>query len=386
MTRFRRGAVLAGMLLLAAPLCILADRGEGGVEVEARAMEEESSRRRPPMPEIGGQICAQLGTKEKCRMENGCSWCVIGKRGSADSSSSSSSGKSPLKKTFGDGSSAMCSDWHACSSEGQCESRNSSSSCTGGSVTGGGSSSECVWCSQEDRCLPKEASSGQGWGQCTGCDNLFDSGAMIDSCGICGGSCIYISRQEAVGISLALGGNLLISVSLNMQKHAHNLNEASSVIATPPNPPVLSPSFALPCYSHPADRSSCDASQGGKKPYTTLPIWRLGMALMAIGETGNFLAYAYAPATLVAPLGSVSVISNVILARYFLKEIITMRSRAFASTNTILTSSPPSLSFSPDTNGPTPFAKHKSDGNICSLSLSISIRRAVSRAALLPTL
>ena len=375
MMRFRRGAVLAGMLLLAAPLCILADRGEGGVEVEARAMEEESSRRRPPMPEIGGQICAQLGTKEKCRMENGCSWCVIGKRGSASSSSSSSSssGKSPLKKTFGDGSSAMCSDWHACSSEGQCESRNSISSCTGGSVTGGGSSSECVWCTQEDRCLPKEASSGQGWGQCTGCDNLFDSGAMIDSCGICGGSCIYISRQEAVGISLALGGNLLISVSLNMQKHAHNLNEASSVIATPPNPPVLSPSFALPCYSHPADRSSCDDSQGGKKPYTTLPIWRLGMALMAIGETGNFLAYAYAPATLVAPLGSVSVISNVILARYFLKEIITMRSRAFASTNTILTLSVPlslplltqtDLHPLPNTNLMEMFA----------LSLSISVR------------
>lgn len=208
---------------------------------------------------------------------------------------------------------------------------------------------------------------------------------MVDSCGICGGSCIYISRQEAVGISLALGGNLLISVSLNMQKHAHNLNEASSVIATPPNPPVLSPSFALPCYSHPADRSSCDASQGGKKPYTTLPIWRLGMALMAIGETGNFLAYAYAPATLVAPLGSVSVISNVILARYFLKEIITMRSRAFASTNTILTLSLPlSLPLLTQTDlHPLPNTNLM---EIFALSLSISVRWAVSRAASLPTL
>jgi hypothetical protein len=34
------------------------------------------------------------------------------------------------------------------------------------------------------------------------------------------------------------------------------------------------------------------------------------MALMFVGEAGNFLAYAYAPATLVAPLGAVSVISN----------------------------------------------------------------------------
>lgn len=260
MARLRRGAVLAGVLLLAAPLCILADRVEVGVEVEARAMEEDGiARRRPPMPEIGGQVCAQLGTQEKCRMENGCSWCVMGKRSgdrvgsssvpSSSSLSSSASGKSPLKKKFGDGSSALCSDWHACSSEGQCESRNSSSSCTVGGGVGGGS--ECIWCSQEERCLPKAASSGQGWGQCTGCDNVFDSGAMIDSCGICGGSCIYISKQEAVGISLALGGNLLISVSLNMQKHAHNLNEASSVTtAALYLPPPLSPPPALSPLLH----------------------------------------------------------------------------------------------------------------------------------------
>lgn len=39
------------------------------------------------------------------------------------------------------------------------------------------------------------------------------------------------------------------------------------------------------------------------------------MIMMALGETGNFLAYAYAPATVVAPLGAVSVISNSLLAR-----------------------------------------------------------------------
>ena len=40
------------------------------------------------------------------------------------------------------------------------------------------------------------------------------------------------------------------------------------------------------------------------QPYIRLKLWWVGMVLMAMGETGNFLAYAYAPATVVAPLGA----------------------------------------------------------------------------------
>lgn len=41
---------------------------------------------------------------------------------------------------------------------------------------------------------------------------------------------------------------------------------------------------------------------------------------MGIGETGNFLAYGIAPASLVAPLGAVTVVSNALLSRIVLKE------------------------------------------------------------------
>ena len=34
-----------------------------------------------------------------------------------------------------------------------------------------------------------------------------------------------------------------------------------------------------------------------KKPYTSLPLWWLGLSLMLGGEVGNFLAYGWAPAT-----------------------------------------------------------------------------------------
>jgi len=133
---------------------------------------------------------------------------------------------------------------------------------------------------------------------CLGCDNEPYSNATMDACGVCGGTnttCFpfqSLTRQERIGISLALCGNVLISVSLNTQKYAHNMNELDS---------------------------------GGARPYMQLPMWWLGMTLMTLGETGNFLAYAYAPATLVAPLGAVTVISNCILAHYVLKENINSR-------------------------------------------------------------
>lgn len=220
----RLGATLTVVLLLATSVCAGADGDGDSEEVEPRAMDEDRSRRRPPQVKIGGHICAEMGTKDKCVMQNGCSWCVQGMR-RRDAKSTS---PNPLKKSSGDGS-AMCTDWRTCKAAGQCESRNSTL-CQG--VGGKKDGVECIWCDSEERCLQKEASVG-AWGQCLGCDGVYDSGLIIDSCGICGGSCIYLSRQEAVGISLALSGNFLISISLNLQKHAHNLNEASSVSAQP---------------------------------------------------------------------------------------------------------------------------------------------------------
>ena len=50
------------------------------------------------------------------------------------------------------------------------------------------------------------------------------------------------------------------------------------------------------------------------------------MFLMIGGELGNFMAYGFAPASLVAPLGSVAVIANAIIAFVFLREPISMPS------------------------------------------------------------
>ncbi|KAG9127841.1 hypothetical protein FRC07_008484 [Ceratobasidium sp. 392] len=54
--------------------------------------------------------------------------------------------------------------------------------------------------------------------------------------------------------------------------------------------------------------------------YLRSKLWWTGFALMNIGEIGNFLSYAYAPASLVAPLGAVALIANCFFAPLILHE------------------------------------------------------------------
>lgn len=51
-------------------------------------------------------------------------------------------------------------------------------------------------------------------------------------------------------------------------------------------------------------------AQRGSKPYYTSAVWWCGVILMGVGELGNFAAYGFAPASLIAPLGCVSVIGE----------------------------------------------------------------------------
>ncbi|GCB77478.1 hypothetical protein scyTo_0017606, partial [Scyliorhinus torazame] len=91
---------------------------------------------------------------------------------------------------------------------------------------------------------------------------------------------------NVLGTILAITGNILISISLNLQKYTH---------------------VRLLCQESPA-------------PYYTSKLWWCGILLMGMGELGNFAAYGFAPATLVAPLGCVSVIggSLAVLGTYLL--------------------------------------------------------------------
>uniref|UniRef100_K7FYT8 NIPA like domain containing 2 n=1 Tax=Pelodiscus sinensis TaxID=13735 RepID=K7FYT8_PELSI len=113
-----------------------------------------------------------------------------------------------------------------------------------------------------------------------------------------------------LGVLLAIIGNFLISISLNIQKYAH---------------------LQLAC-------------QADQKPYYTSTLWWCGISLMGLGELGNAAAYGFAPAALIAPLGCVSVIGelvfHVLLMLFHRTLVIKGGTLAIAGTYLLVTFAP----------------------------------------------
>ncbi|XP_052368202.1 NIPA-like protein 2 isoform X44 [Oncorhynchus keta] len=95
-------------------------------------------------------------------------------------------------------------------------------------------------------------------------------------------------KTYLLGIIISICGNFLISISLNIQKYAHMRQ----------------------------------SQLGDSRPYYTSVLWWSGVGLMGLGELGNFAAYGFAPASLIAPLGCVSVIASAVISVVFLKETL----------------------------------------------------------------
>lgn len=175
--------------------------------------------------------------------------------------------------------------------------------------------------------------------------------------------------SSLIGIITALVGNVLISFALNMQRYAHirldrewqeqererkKRNKSSSSLsriaeeatkndgkrkyhsprrsetliaggyeASESDP--LIPRSPTQDSQRPSVASEDSFSSGQEeaykqKSYLRSPYWWSGIILMTVGEAGNFLAYGFAPASIVSPLGVVALISNCIIAPIMLKE------------------------------------------------------------------
>ncbi|XP_063161084.1 magnesium transporter NIPA2 isoform X2 [Candoia aspera] len=75
-----------------------------------------------------------------------------------------------------------------------------------------------------------------------------------------------------------------------------------------------------------ARKGSMRAGQGGHA-YLKEWLWWAGLLSMGAGEVANFAAYAFAPATLVTPLGALSVLVSAILSSYFLNEKLNLHGK-----------------------------------------------------------
>ncbi|KAL5041917.1 hypothetical protein BDW71DRAFT_190950 [Aspergillus fruticulosus] len=165
--------------------------------------------------------------------------------------------------------------------------------------------------------------------------------------------------SSLIGIITALAGNILISLALNIQRYAHiriekeweheklqrelywkRANRRSSYGAVDElvqeeryqdEPSGQSERYRddisdqeddLPDspVSERAAQPENGSAQRRRKSYLRSPYWWAGIILMTLGETGNFMAYGFAPASIVSPLGVVALISNCVIAPFMLKE------------------------------------------------------------------
>ncbi|KAL4870598.1 hypothetical protein BDV12DRAFT_56172 [Aspergillus spectabilis] len=171
--------------------------------------------------------------------------------------------------------------------------------------------------------------------------------------------------SSLIGIITALAGNVLISLALNIQRYAHiriekeweqeklqqglswkrsyrrqvsgsSYGAVDGYTDTPGENSERGSTSQSGRYrdddSAPEDdlqdstvsdrtvRPGNGSSQGRRKSYLRSPYWWAGIILMTLGEIGNFMAYGFAPASIVSPLGVVALISNCVIAPFMLKE------------------------------------------------------------------
>ncbi|KAL8713706.1 MAG: hypothetical protein Q9220_002232 [cf. Caloplaca sp. 1 TL-2023] len=154
--------------------------------------------------------------------------------------------------------------------------------------------------------------------------------------------------SSVIGIVTAIVGNILISFALNIQRYAHirlgrekenshrdasksqqeEIAEERSKInlETSKRPidngsqPSRHASFSSESSSQSTVKPTRHGTAADTRTYLSSPYWWAGIVLMVIGEGGNFLAYGFAPASIVSPLGVVALVSNCIIAPWLLKE------------------------------------------------------------------
>ncbi|XP_062326084.1 NIPA-like protein 3 [Osmerus eperlanus] len=92
--------------------------------------------------------------------------------------------------------------------------------------------------------------------------------------------------DNLIGTLLAIFGNVLVSISLSIQKYSHV------------------------------------TLAGAKDPrsFYRTKTWWCGLLLTVLGEGANFTSYSFAPLSLIAPLNAVAVITSAILGLIFLRE------------------------------------------------------------------
>jgi hypothetical protein len=172
--------------------------------------------------------------------------------------------------------------------------------------------------------------------------------------------------SSLIGITTAICGNVLIALALNVQRYAHirlhrqkahvrerarqalkkarggsygTTGSSDQISGSAPRAEAgrqsdetgdsretepLTDSFGSGDSGW-TEGSDEEAQKEAPSTYLKDPYWWLGQVLITVGEMGNFLAYGFAPASIVSPLGVVALVSNCVIAPIFFKEVFRTR-------------------------------------------------------------
>ncbi|KAJ2779807.1 hypothetical protein H4R18_003802 [Coemansia javaensis] len=146
-----------------------------------------------------------------------------------------------------------------------------------------------------------------------------------------------------VGLCAAVAGNVVIGAGQCLQKHALNrLQRAHTssadvgggsggrgeAVAYSSAVDVRSRSGSLSTGAPASGYGSSSSSTASARPRYTSKAWLAGLAMNYAGELcGNAVALSYLSAAVVAPLGIIAVVVNLVLAERFLGERITSNQR-----------------------------------------------------------
>ena len=108
-----------------------------------------------------------------------------------------------------------------------------------------------------------------------------------------------------IGVLFSIVGSSFIGLSYSASKHAHN-------------------SF-LTDSRYGGDITIEDDNSSQRKSVMHYPQWWTSLLLLIVGESFNFLAYGYAPTSVIAPLGTLSIIAGALSGYFYLGEKLKLR-------------------------------------------------------------
>lgn len=139
----------------------------------------------------------------------------------------------------------------------------------------------------------------------------------------------FTDSKLFVGVGLAVGSSIISNLGLNLQKLTHVRIEARKAqqleaqrkfeehLSTHPSATPRPDALHEPLIVR-EDERFVPTSPGC--PFYLQPMWLLGISLVVAGAVADFMALGFADQIIVAPIGSMTLVTNLLFAPFFSKE------------------------------------------------------------------